>query len=89
MATLAKMRAAKERKRIARIAAGWTPEPRPGRKDYPLEIGFRDTRSGEVEWCVLKSARQARRLAARLLQEWEPTPGRYLQKNARVAKDTK
>ena len=72
--TLAAMRAAKERKRLARIAAGWTPEPRRGRQWYPLEIGFRDRTSGEVDWVVLKSARQARRLAARMIQEWTATP---------------
>ena len=76
LATLDKMREDKARRRQERIAAGWTPEPR-FRKDYPLEIGFRDTRSGEVAWCSLKSARQAKRLARRMLQEWVETPGRF------------
>jgi hypothetical protein len=74
LATLAAMRAAKERKRLERIAAGWTPEPKPGRKAYPLEIGFRDASSQEAQWTPLKSARQARRLAAGLLRHWTPTP---------------
>jgi uncharacterized protein (DUF2344 family) len=73
LATLAKMREAKARLRIERIEAGWNPEPRMSRA-YPIEIGFRDRRSGETAWVPLKSARQAKRLARRMLQEWEPTP---------------
>jgi hypothetical protein len=56
------------------------------RRDYPLEIGFRDRRTGEVAWVALKSARQAKRLARRMLQEWEPTPG-PLRKQTKGVKD--
>lgn len=72
---LANMRAAKERKRQARIAAGWTPEPRMERW-YPLEIGIRDKRTGEVAFTDLRSVRQALRLVGLMLREWQPTPGK-------------
>lgn len=73
LATLANMRAAKERKRQERIAAGWTPETRLERW-YPLEIGIRDKRSGECEFVDLRSVRQAIRLVSVMLREWKPDP---------------
>ena len=69
------MRAAKERKRLARIAAGWTPEPPHRRRERWLEVSFRDARSGECTGFVrVKSGREAARLAARFLRDWQPTP---------------
>lgn len=75
LAHLAAMRAAKERKRLARIAAGWTPEPPHRRRERWLEVSFRDARSGECTGFVrVKSGREAARLAARFLRDWQPTP---------------
>lgn len=76
LAVLARMRAAKERKRRERVAAGFGPEPKMQRV-FPLEIGFRDKRSGEVAWTDLRSVRQAMRLASRMLKEWRPTPKEF------------
>lgn len=68
------MRAAKERKRQERMAAGWEPEPRHGRAPRWLEIAFRDSRSGEeTGWQFVGSARETARMASRLLNEWTPT----------------
>ena len=41
---------------------------------YPLEIGFRDKRSGECEFTDLRSVRQALRIVSLMLREWRPTP---------------
>lgn len=73
LALLARMRAAKELKRRERVAEGFGPEPKMQR-EYPLEIGFRDKRSGEVAWTELRSVRQAMRLVSVMLREWQPTP---------------
>lgn len=63
LATLAKMRAARERIRQERVAAGWIQEPRMERW-YPLELGLRDKETGEVAWVDFKGLRDAlRRLA--------------------------
>jgi hypothetical protein len=64
---LANMRAAKERKRQERIAAGWTPEPRYVRH-YRFEIGFRNKGTGETCFVDLKSARQAHTIAGLVLK---------------------
>ena len=75
---LANMRAAKERKRQERIAAGWTPEPRHTRADRWLEVSFRDARTGETTgFQPLRSAREAARWSLRLLKQWQPTPISY------------
>jgi len=55
---LAVMRSAKARKRAERVAAGWEPEPKMERY-YPLEIGVRDKRNGEVAWIDFRSVRDA------------------------------
>lgn len=58
---MAAMRAARERKRLER------PAPEIGiraRYRHPLELGLRDTRTGEVAWVPFRSVRDAtRRLA--------------------------
>ena len=74
---LARMRAAKARKRLALASAGFGPEPKL-RRAFPLEIGFRDSRSGESAWVELRSVRQAIRLATRMLREWAPTPKHWI-----------
>ena len=55
LAKLAAMRAAKERKRRANPVER---EPRFVRA-YPLELGLRDTRTGEVAWVDFKSIRDS------------------------------
>lgn len=57
---MAAMRAAKERKRMAREPV--EREPRFTRW-HRLEIGLRDTVTGDVAWVSLRSARQARTIA--------------------------
>jgi hypothetical protein len=81
LATLARMREAKARRREARIAAGWTPEPKFARW-FPMEIGFRDRSSGEVAWTELRSVRQAARLSSRMLREWSATPAQWRRRGA-------
>jgi hypothetical protein len=55
---MAQMRAAKAAKRMASPPA----EPSPKRSPYfPLELGVRDTRTGEVAWVPLRSVRDAGR----------------------------
>lgn len=57
------MRAAKERLRRERAAAGWTQEPKM-RRWYPLELGLRDKATGEIAWVDFRGLRDAlRRLA--------------------------
>ena len=68
---LARARAAKERKRLARIAAGWEPEPKLVRW-HPLELGVRDRLTGEVAWTELRSVRDAARRLAVVLREYQP-----------------
>jgi hypothetical protein len=58
MRKMAAMRAAKERKRQERIAAGGTPEPRMERW-YPMELGLRDKATGETAWVDFRSLRDA------------------------------
>lgn len=78
--TLAKMRAAKERIRRERIAAGWTPEPPHRRRPRWLEIAFRDAHSGETTgFVVVKSAREAARWTGTLLRSWQSTPRQFSQ----------
>lgn len=55
---MATMRAAKERKRMERIAAGWTPEPKMERF-CRFEFGARNKVTGETAWADLKSVRHA------------------------------
>ena len=64
---LANMRAAKERKRQERIAAGWIPEPRMARY-HRFEIGIRNKLTGETCFVDLKSARQAHKIAGLILK---------------------
>lgn len=60
LATLAAMRAAKERLRRERITAGWTPEPKLKRW-FPLELGLRDKATGETAWVDFRGLRDAMR----------------------------
>jgi hypothetical protein len=55
---LARMRAAKERKRAAAMAAGWLPEPKFERW-HRFEFGVRDKLTGETHFTDLKSVRHA------------------------------
>ena len=55
---LENMRAAKERKRLERPAQDYPPT---GRYQHPLELGLRDTRSGEVAWVPFRSLRDSMR----------------------------
>ena len=55
---MANMRASKERRRLERIAAGWTPEPK-FQRHYPFEVGVRVKATGETEWHDLVSVRHA------------------------------
>ena len=62
------MRAAKERKRLAN-----PPEREPVMvRHYPLEWAVRDTRTGEVVWMPLKSARDVARRVAVVLRYYSP-----------------
>jgi cobalamin biosynthesis Mg chelatase CobN len=65
------MRAAKERKRLARVADGWTPEPQMVRW-FPLELGIRDKATGECAWIDLKSARDAAKRIGMILKYYTP-----------------
>ena len=55
---LEQMRAAKDRKRQERIAAGWEPEPKMVRA-FRFEFGVRDKTTGETHFTDLKSVRHA------------------------------
>jgi hypothetical protein len=67
----AAMRAAKDRKRRERIAAGWTPEPKMVRW-VPLELGLRDKITGEVAWTDFRSLRDALRRLAKVRRWYRP-----------------
>ena len=67
---LSSMRAAKERKRLARVPQ--EPEPKRARW-YPIEFAVRDKRTGEVAWHDLVSVRHAE-TALRLLLQAETKP---------------
>lgn len=41
---------------------------------FPLQIGLRDTRTGEEGWTELRSVRQALRLVGNFLRHWQPSP---------------
>lgn len=60
------MRAAKERKRLANPVER-VPRMLP---HYPLELGLRDTRSGEVAWVPFRSVRDAARRLAVVRREY-------------------
>lgn len=63
LSRLERMRAAKEQHRQERIEAGWEPEPRMERW-FPIQLGVRDKRTGEVAWVDFMSLPDAmRRLA--------------------------
>jgi len=57
---MSNMRAAKARKHEQAIADGWEPEPKMVRA-FPLELGVRDTRNGDVAWVPFRSVRDAAR----------------------------
>ena len=62
---MAAMRAAKERKRLARGPRDEEPQMQ---RFYPLEFGVRDTRTGEVAWHPLRSVRHAARALGLILK---------------------
>ncbi len=60
------LRDAKARKRLANPS-----EDEPGMvRNFPLEIGIRDTRTGESGWVPLRSARFAHRLASVMFRNY-------------------
>lgn len=65
---LAKMRAAKERKRLANPVER---EPKMERW-YPLEIGFRDKQTGETAWTDFKGIRDTIRRATIVQNCYQP-----------------
>lgn len=71
---LAKMRAAKQRKHDVAIAAGWTPEPPPGRivRHPNLSWAMRDDLSGEVVWMEFKSVRDMAKRAGMVARFYKP-----------------
>lgn len=60
-------RAAKERKRLQRIADGWGPEPKMVRC-FPLEFGVRRKSTGETHWHDLVSVRHAAKALGLILK---------------------
>lgn len=64
---MANWRAAKERKRQERIAAGWAPEPKLVRW-HRFEFGVRDKLTGETHFADLKSVRHAARALGLILK---------------------
>lgn len=79
---MAVMRSAKARKRLARPII--EEEPKMVRT-FPLEIGIRDTITGEDGWVPLKSARFARRLATVMLNFYMP---RFPEKHLGTIRET-
>ncbi len=69
------MRAAKERLRQERIAAGLLERDPKFVRWFPLELGVRDKQSGETAWTDLRSARDAGRRLAVILRHYQP--GRF------------
>ena len=65
---LAQMRAAKERKRLANPVDR---EPK-WERWFPLELGVRDKRSGEVAWVELRSVRDATRRISAVVKFYQP-----------------
>ena len=61
------MRAAKERKQQAAIAAGWRSEPRPVRA-HRFEFGVRNKATGEMAWHDLVSVRHATKALGLILK---------------------
>lgn len=68
---LAQMRSAKERKRLARLADGWTPEPKMKRY-YPFEFGVRVKATGESHFTDLRSSRHAAKALCLILKYFQP-----------------
>ena len=64
---MANMRAAKERKRQERIAAGWEPKLKPVRA-YRFEFGVRNKATGETHFVDLKSVRHAAKALGLILK---------------------
>lgn len=64
---MANWRAAKERKRQARLADGWRPEPKLERY-YPLEFGVRVKSTGETHFVDLRSVRHAAKALGLILK---------------------
>lgn len=71
---MATMRAAKKRKHDAAIAAGWTPEPPPGKvvRHPNLSWAMRDDLSGDVVWMEFISVRDMARRAGMVARYYQP-----------------
>ena len=66
---MAAMRAAKERKRLARWPRDEEP---PMRRTTGLSFGLRDEISGVVAWREFRSAREVARIVAVVLKHYQP-----------------
>lgn len=74
---MAAMRAAKARRRAERIASGTMPVRPSRRRPAPLlELGLRDTRSGEIAWVPFRSLRDAMRRLTVVRRWYRPAPAR-------------
>jgi len=72
---MANMRAAKERLRLARGAAGLLEREPKMQRWFPLELGLRDKTTGEVAWVDLRSIRDAARRIAVVQKFYLPAEG--------------
>ena len=68
---MANMRAAKERRRLERGAAGLLEREPKFERYVPLELGIRDKRTGEVAWIDLRSVRDANRRLSVVLRFYQ------------------
>lgn len=71
---MAAMRAAKERRRLERIADGYEPEPKPGpiiRHPF-ISWAMQDDLSGEVVWMEFKSVRDMANRAGIVAKFYQP-----------------
>jgi hypothetical protein len=66
---MARLRAAKERKRLAAPPPDYPPK---FKRWYPLELGVRDKKTGEVAWVEFRSLRDAMRRLSVVLKHYEP-----------------
>lgn len=72
-----RMRAAKERLRLQRGAAGLLEREPKMERWFPLELGLRDKISGEVAWTDLRSIRDSARRIAVVLKFYQPGNARF------------
>lgn len=67
---LANMRQAKARLRQERVAAGLLEREPKLMRYYPLELGVRDKRTGEVAWTDLRSVRDTAKRISTVLKNY-------------------